>query len=826
MSITKFLLVALFCLAFITVTVRADEAAAEATEGENTAVGADVFTPEEREAVAQKEEKHEFQAEVTRLMDIIINSLYSKREIFVRELISNAADALDKIRYLSLTNQTVLTEETSKLEIRISFDRDRKTLTFLDTGVGMTKADLIKNLGIVARSGTTEFVEAATKGSDSDALALIGQFGVGFYSVYLVADRVTVISKNNDDVQHVWESTADRTFTVAPDPRGNTLGRGTQVTLHLKADAEDFLNEHELKKLVERYSEFINYPIYLYTTKTVEKEVPVEEEETPKTEEEPKPEEPKEGEDSETADLEVKDEDESQKEDKPKTKKVTEQVSDWERLNDVKAIWTRNPKDITEEEYGAFFKTLTKGDDVHLTKIHFTAEGEITFRSILYVPKKAPAQLYDKFYEKSTALKLYVRRVLISDEFEDFLPRYLNFVKGVVDSEDLPLNVSRETLAQNRVLKVMAKKITRKVLEMLKKLADDSRRAAEERKEKEESGELTEEEKKTLQEKEDEYSSFWKNFGKSIKLGVIDDRSNKAKLSKLLRFETSKSEGTLIGLEDYVDRMKPKQKHIFYITGESMDQVKNSPFLERLKKKDLEVIFMVDPLDEYLVQSLTEFDGTPLQSITKEGLKLGDEDKLAALKDEFKDLTTWMAKVYGDKVEKVTISNRISGTPCILVTSQYGWSANMERIMKAQTFANAGEASYMHAKKTMEINPRHPIIKELKIKTAEDATDKSLIDLANLLYDAALLHSGFSMKDTADFATRIHRVVASGLSLDPNAEAEEEPEETETPEGTEGSATEASNEGGDAGSHGDAGDTFAENVEEAAASQSDSHDEL
>jgi len=828
--VSKVLLLTFICLAFVTVSIRADEEATPAateTTTEEPKVSSDVFTPEEREVVAKSEEKHEFQAEVTRLMDIIINSLYSKREIFVREIISNAADALDKIRYLSLTNQTALTEGTEKLEIRISFDRDRKTLTFLDTGVGMTKADLIKNLGIVARSGTTEFVEAATKGTDSDALALIGQFGVGFYSVYLVADRVTVISKNNDDKQHVWESTAEKTFTVSEDPRGPTLGRGTQVTLHLKPDAEDFLNEHELKKLVERYSEFINYPIYLYTTKTVDEDVP--DEDAAKEEEKKPEEEKKEGDDttvSEEEELEVKEESEEEK--KPKTKKVTKQVSDWERLNDVKAIWTRSPKDITEEEYGAFFKTLTKGEDAHLTKIHFTAEGEITFRAILYVPKKAPAQLYDKFYEKSTALKLYVRRVLISDEFEDFLPRYLNFVKGVVDSEDLPLNVSRETLAQNRVLKVMAKKITRKVLEMLKKLADDSRRAAEERKEKEEAGEeaaADDKEKKDEKDKEDDYITFWKAFGKSIKLGVIDDRSNKAKLSKLLRFETSKSEGKLVGLEDYVDRMKPKQKNIFYITGESIEQVKNSPFLERLKKKDLEVIYMVDPLDEYLVQSLTEFDGTTLQSITKEGLKLGDEDKLSKWKDEFKDLTTWLSKVYGDKVEKVTISNRIANTPCVLVTSQYGWSANMERIMKAQTFANAGEATYMHAKKVMEINPRHPIIKELKVKTAEDASDKALIDLANLLFDAALLQSGFSMKDTTDFATRIHRVVSSGLSLDPNAEAEEETEEDEAPaESGSGSGENGGESSGE--SHESATESGSSNEEESAASQSDAHDEL
>jgi len=330
----------------------------------------DTFSSEERQAIAAKEEKHEFQAEVTRLMDIIINSLYSKREIFVRELISNAADALDKVRYLSLTNQTTLGEgDQAKLEIRISFDKEKKTLSIFDRGVGMTKAELIKNLGVVARSGTTEFVEAATKNQDSEALSLIGQFGVGFYSVYLVADRVTVVSKADGDVQHVWESTADKTFTIAEDPRGNTLGRGTLIQLHLKEDAaSDFTNEHELRKLVARYSEFINYPIYLQVHKSIDKEVPDEDAATeePKKEDEPKPEGEEEKKEGEDIDVEVKDDDE-EAEKKPKMKKIQETVTEWERLNDVKAIWTRSPKDITEEEYEAFYKTLTKDESGHLT---------------------------------------------------------------------------------------------------------------------------------------------------------------------------------------------------------------------------------------------------------------------------------------------------------------------------------------------------------------------------------------------------------------------------------------------------------------------------
>jgi heat shock protein beta len=433
----------------------------------------------------------------------------------------------------------------------------------------MTKQELIKNLGIVAASGTSQFVEAATKGANSEALSLIGQFGVGFYSVYLVADKVTVISKNNNDEQYVWESTADRTFTISADPRGNTLGRGTQITLHMKEDAQEFLSDQEIKKLVEKYSEFINYPIYLLTSKQVDKEVAAEESAEATSDK------------AEKDELDVSEE-EAAEEVKPSTKTIKETVFQWERLNDVKAIWTRSASEISSEEYLSFYRTLVKDTAAeYLDYIHFKAEGEITFRSILFVPKKASAGLYDKFYEKSTALKLYVRRVLISDEFDDFLPRYLNFIKGVVDSEDLPLNVSRETLAQSRVLKVMAKKLTRKVLEMLKKLADAEKDESKEEKSSEEGEEAAE--NSTTKLSKDSYSLFWKEFGKSIKLGCIDDRANRAKLSKLLRFVSSKSEGKLISLEQYVDTMKPKQKFIYYITGESLEAVKNSPFLEKVQ---------------------------------------------------------------------------------------------------------------------------------------------------------------------------------------------------------------------------------------------------
>jgi heat shock protein beta len=606
--------------------------------------------------------------------------------------------------------------------------------------------------------------------SGGDSLSLIGQFGVGFYSVYLVADRVTVASKHNDDpIQHLWQSEAEGTFTVSEDPRGNTLLRGTSITLHLKEDAAEFLSESKVESLIGKYSQFINFPILLHTTKEVEKEVPDES----AVEEEDKVED-LDGEDAEKA------ADEEDK--KAKTKKVKETVHEWKRLNTAKAIWTRSPSDISSEEYDEFYKNLAKDTESPLTHIHFAAEGEIAFKSILYIPSKAESNLYDKYYEKSTALKLYVRRVLISDEFDDFLPRYLNFVRGVVDSEDLPLNVSRETLAQSKVLRVMAKKLTRKVLDMLSRLAAGKDVAGDDEEEAEE--EAAKDEKKGENEK---YLKFWEAFGKSIKLGVIDDRQNKGKLSKLLRYQTSKSEGKFISLQTYVDRMAENQKNIYYITGEDLASIETSPFLERLKKRDLEVVYMVDPLDEYVTSALTDFDGNTLQSVQKEGLKLpgekGDSDKMKDLKEEYKEFTTWLQGVYGDKVEKVVISNRIADSPCVLVTGQYGWSANMERIMKAQTFSDASKQQFMYSKKTMEINPRHPIIKELKVRSAKssDPKDPALADLANLMYDSALLQSGFNMKNPTEFASRIHRVMSLGLDIDPLAKAdEEEIEEEET----------------------------------------------
>jgi len=651
--------------------------------------------------------------------------------------------------------------ENKKLEIRISFDKEKRVLTLRDRGVGMTKQDLIQNLGTVARSGTTQFVEAVASGADTN---LIGQFGVGFYSAYLVADKIQVVSKHNDDEQHIWESTADATFSVAEDPRGDTLGRGTEIKLFLKEDASEFLEQSKLEDLVKRYSEFITFPIYLHKSKTETVEVPIDDDDDDGEEEE--------GEEEE----EEEEGEEDEEEEEPKTKTETKTVWFWQHINDQPAIWTRDKSEITEEEYNQFFQSLSgkkdSSDDTPLSWIHFRAEGEIEFKSILYVPKSAPYDMYDNYYGKASGMRLYVRKVLITDEFEDLMPRYLNFIRGVVDSDDLPLNVSRETLQQHKVLRVMGKKLVRKALEMLRKLANKAKKEEDDSAENEEGEEGAEGNTDGTEKAEDDYLKFWESFGKNIKLGLIEDSSNRTKLSKLLRFKSSFDDGEKWhSLEDYVSRMKDNQANIYYISGSSMEAVKDSPFMEKMRSKNLEVIFLVDPIDEYAIQNLTEFDGKKLQSITKENLKFGDEEDSDKKRDElytenFKGLTEWMKGIYGDKVEKIAVSNRVVDTPCLLVTSQYGYSANMERIMQSQAFADNKRTSYLVSKKTMEINPRHPIMIELKKRAEESPDNDDTKDLALLIYDTALLNSGFQMEDATGFASRMYKLFKAGLSLE------------------------------------------------------------
>jgi heat shock protein beta len=664
------------------------------------------------EAPTTAGETFEFQAEVGRVMDIIINSLYSDRDVFLRELVSNAADACDKKRFLSITENETL----AKPEIKIKADPDNNILIIEDSGVGMTKDELVNNLGRIAQSGTKAFLDALGKGTAD--VNLIGQFGVGFYSAYLVADKVEVVTKSMqpNSPQLKWTSNAGSSFTISEDDSGDEIeGSGTRLVLHLKEDASDYLESAKINELLQRYSEFIEFPINIWKETTEYKQVPDEE-----------------------ANKDLKEGEE------PKMKTVPETVEGYELVNKHKPVWLRSPKDVTEEEYKEFYQGAFRNSyDEPMQHSHFVLEGQVECKSVLYIPGMLPFELSkDMFDENARNIRLYVKRVFINDKFEDLMPRWLKFVRGVVDSDDLPLNVSREILQKSKVLSIINKRLVRKSLDMIEAIADD--------------------------EDETKYILFWNNFGKYLKVGIIEDDRNRKEIAPLLRFFSSKSGDEFTSLDTYVENMPEGQKSIYYVTGDGRAAASMSPVVEKLTSRGYEVLFATEPLDEIMFESLREFKDFDVVDAAKEGLSLDDEEDEETKKEkenlaqEYKQVVEYLEALLAGKVQKVTVSNLLTDSPAALVQGAYGMSPTMQRYMRAQTVASGSDLGLDQMNQAvMEINPKHPIVADLERMIKNNKEAKETEEYALLMYDVASMTSGYDVKDMGGFAKRVMNLMHS-----------------------------------------------------------------
>ncbi|CDS39694.1 heat shock protein 90 [Echinococcus multilocularis] len=695
-------------------------------------------------ATERKVETFAFQADTRQLLNVLVNALYPTKDVFLRELVSNASDALDKLRYKSLTQPSVL-ETNAEMCIRIVPNKADATLAIMDTGVGMTKDELVNNLGRIAYSGTRAFMGALKDGAADMVMA--GEFGVGFYSAFLVADRVEVVSKSNDDEQYVWEWSGGESFTIRA-WNEETLKRGTKVILHMKRQqCVEYLEPHVIEAMVRKYCEFTAYPIKLCC--------------------------------DEEGMRSVMDREEWRRDG---------EVVDGVVLNRMEPLWMRSAEDISSEEYGKFYKWLSCDSEDHMAVKHFSVEGELSFRALLFVPRRPPAAYFAR-NGRPHNIRLYVKRVLVTEECESLIPDYLNFLIGVVDSEDLPLNLSRDAIRESSVVRAIGKHLVRKSIELMQEMAEDAQA----------------------------YSAFYGNFQRSIKLGVYEDRGHRQKLANLLRYYSSKSGDEMIGLREYVCRMKEGQSDIYCMIGESMASVSDSVFMEGLKKRDVEVLLMVDPMDEYVVNAMTEYLGKSLVCVSRLDLQLPEERveavvaEAAAAEEERKTTTQgeWMEcvvadfeatcgkmkEILGERVESVRVSSRLTTSPCCVVTSTFGWSANMQRIGKAQALRNPHSLRNNSAKKHLEINANDSIIIGLKkMLSTEGMPNKISRDMLEILYNTALLDSGFVLEEPKTHTNTIHALIRMFLEI-PECESVKDAEQV-TADSDEAALVQAGDDGG------------------------------
>jgi heat shock protein beta len=716
----------------------------EETKKASAEVAAPAFTDEIFDLASNTESKgehFEYQAQTSRLMNLIVHSMYVNPEVFIRELLANGCDAIDKLRRASFGKADLAAEISREAKVMVRMDKEAGTITFTDNGVGMSKAELKEYLGTIAKSGTAETLAKIQE--SKDASSLIGQFGVGFYSAFLVANQVAVASKSDQDPkQHLWISNADSgDYTILEDPRGSTLKRGTEIVLKLKPEHSKFLDQDEVRKAMETYASFYPYPIYLEVTTTVSEEVEVDADETA---------EKKEDENEATV--------EDASSEKPTKKVVEKTVKEAVQVNSNKPLWMRDPKDCTPQDYTDLFKTMFKESDEPLTQIHFKAEGDVDFRGLVYIPKKAANFGFNSKEQPRATVQLYVRRAFITDKVDDFLPTFLSFVKVVVDSDDLSLNISRESLQNNSVLRTIKAKVLSKVFEAIKKLSTGDKK---------------------------KYKQFFDSYGYALKLELANDDRYKSKIAPLLRYQSSKSAGELVALDEYIERKREGQKSIYYLAGSGVEEIEKSPFLEKLKAGDFEVLYMTDPVDEHTIRSLAKYEDFEFQNAASDGLKLPgeSEEDSKKLADEFDPLLKFVQKVLPEDVEKATLSSRLVQSPCAVVASQFGWTGNMERVIMAQASAkdNPMLSFFSTQKKIFEINPNHELIKKLLKSVKKNGRSKAARDVVFMLFDSSLVQSGYTLKNHKRFSDNIERLGLSSLAASSsNDESFEEDTKKET----------------------------------------------